>query len=300
MSNYDNYCYAFSPIYSQIPMTPAFANDRFYLIEYFKKYLMQKAMSVYKWKMPKLWSKDYFLYTLYIQGFCSVLYTVKYGWIPQRCTLSGYDLFEEPNGIMINNTFVQATRKIGDTCVLFKFNPDYTGVADIINEYACSLAEMWLTMYANLQSTKVGFVLTANDKNEAESMKKVVDQIMDGEVASIVKKTNVGTWDYFSNNVKQNYVVSDLIIDMRKLLNSFNTEFGIPNANTEKKERMVIDEVNSNNGDTKSRAEIWLDRFKETCKELNSMAGESLMSVEWNKVLDGGGTNVQTTKQKSE
>ena len=34
---------------------------------YFRKYLMQKILSVYEFKnIPETWSKDYFLYTLFI------------------------------------------------------------------------------------------------------------------------------------------------------------------------------------------------------------------------------------------
>ena len=44
------------------------------LVWYYRRYLLQKAMSVFKWTLPENWSKAYFLYVLYCWGniaFCS-------------------------------------------------------------------------------------------------------------------------------------------------------------------------------------------------------------------------------------
>lgn len=34
------------------------------LQRYFRKYLLQKAISVFKWTLPEEWDEDYFKYTL--------------------------------------------------------------------------------------------------------------------------------------------------------------------------------------------------------------------------------------------
>lgn len=282
--------YGYSPIYTQLPCTPVISNNRQILIEYWKKYLTERAISVYKWDMPALWSENYFKYILYGIGFISVVYTGAYGWVPQRCAIGGLNLFEEPDTIIVNNPVINGIeRRIGDGCVLFRFNPDFSGVADIIDYYAMQLAELSLTGYANMITTKVGYIMAVPDKKTGDSAKKIIDQILNGEPAVVSKETKTPqNIDYFSQNVKQNYIVSDVIIDMRKLLNAFNTEFGIPNANTEKKERMIIDEVNANNAETKTRAQMWLDSFKATCDELNTLAGMKLMGVDWSEELKGG------------
>lgn len=291
----------YAPTYTQLPPTGMATNSRVLLQEKWKKYLLQRAMSVYEWKMPKLWMTDYFKYLLYGIGFVSVIYTYKYGWIPQRCGLGGYNLFENPDRIIINNQFVSGIdRKIGNGCVLFHFNPDYSGVADIIESYAIQLAEMELTIYSNLQNTKISYVMSASDKAEADKISGVMTQVLNGEPAVVVKNLKGQRWDNFSQNVKQNYVVSDLLVDMRKILNAFNTEFGIPNSNTEKKERLVRDEVNSNNVETESRAEMWLNSFQKTCDELNAMAGETIMSVDWSRAIKEAKTIVLTESKESE
>lgn len=284
--------YGHVPIYAQMPCTAVTTNNRAVLMEYWKKYLVQRAMSVYKWEMPELWSENYFKYILYGVGFISVVYTANFGWIPQRCAVGGLNIFEEPDSIIVNNPMVYGIeRKIGNACVLFKFNPDYSGVGDIIDYYANQLSELSLTAYANMITTKVGYILSVPDKKTGEAAKRIIDSVLNGEPATIVKDGKVpNAIDYFSQNVKQNYIVDEIITDMRKLLNAFNTEFGIPNANTEKKERMITDEVNANNMETKTRPQIWLDSFQKTCEELNNMANERLMWVEWSEGL--GGDNI--------
>lgn len=70
---------------------------------FFERYLLQKAISVFKWDIPEKWSKNYFLYVLYCWGFISIVRTDKYGVIPQACSLRGYDIFYQPTNAVITN-----------------------------------------------------------------------------------------------------------------------------------------------------------------------------------------------------
>ena len=52
---------------------------------YFRRYLLQKILSVYEFDgIPEHWSKDYFLYTLFVWGFVAIIETDKFGVIPQH------------------------------------------------------------------------------------------------------------------------------------------------------------------------------------------------------------------------
>ena len=62
----------------------------------------------------------------------------------------------------------------------------------------------------------------------------------------------------------------------------FSTAIGIPNANTDKKERLITDEVNANNEETESLCELWLEQLKKTCDKTNEMFGIDI-SVDWRK-----------------
>ena len=82
--------------------------------------------------------------------------------------------------------------------------------------------------------------------------------------------------------------ISDLLSDLRKIEAMFATEVGIPNANTDKKERLITDEVNANNFETRSKCELWLEELKKGCEEANNMFGLDL-SVDWREDLQEGG-----------
>ena len=58
------------------------------LAAYFRRYLLQKAISVFDWTLPDNWNRDFFLYVLYCWGVVAVIKTDKFGVIPQGCALA--------------------------------------------------------------------------------------------------------------------------------------------------------------------------------------------------------------------
>ena len=83
-------------------------------------------------------------------------------------------------------------------------------------------------------------------------------------------------WTTFQNNLKQNYVAGDMLNDMLKIDARFCTEIGIPNVNMAKKSGVTDNEVEANNADTKSKAELWLETMQDGIKRANSMFGLNL------------------------
>ena len=58
-----------------------------------------------------------------------------------------------------------------------------------------------------------------------------------------------------------------------ELLNEVRTFLGINNSNTNKKERLITDEVNSNNQEIMAQREALLLQRKIACDKINSMFG---------------------------
>ena len=257
------------------------------LTRFFQRYLLQKAISVFKWKMPSTWSRDYFLYTLYCRGFIAIVNTDKFGVIPQGCGLKGYNVFYQPRSVIIQNPLISQTLEpeIGRNCVLLKLQPDFGGIMDLVSFYAQEMALASEAIDVNLLNSKLSYVFTASNKNAAESLKKLYDRIASGEPAVVVDKAlynDDGTvcWEAFQQNVGQNYIVSDLLSDLRKIEAEFDTKVGIPNANTDKKERLISDEVNANNVETRNLPELWLESLRQGCEVSRKMFGIEL-SVDW-------------------
>ncbi len=246
---------------------------------YFRKYLAQKILSVYEFKnIPETWSKDYFLYTLFIWGYVAVIRTDKFGVIPQHCSLFGYDVFYRPTNCSIANPLLKGILqpRIGLECELVKIQPDYGSVWDIISYYADLLALATESMAANMVNSKLAYVFAAENKTTAESFKKMYDQINEGNPAVFIDKklfAEDGTplWTNFQNNLKQNYIVSDILENMAKIDARFCTEIGIPNINMAKESGVTDNEVEANDIDTRSKASLWLETINDGLDKVNKM-----------------------------
>lgn len=268
------------------------------LCRYFTKYLLQKAMSVFEWDLPETWNKDYFLYVLYCWGYVAVINTDKFRVIPQGCGLKGYDVFYAPTHAVIANPLLSGILepRIGTQCELMKLQPDFSGILDLVGHYAEQMALASQSVSVNLLNSKLSYVFTAKTKALAESLKKMYDQIASGEPAVVIdsrlKNAADGeeTWKSFEQNVGGNYIVTNLLADLRKIEAMFDTEIGIPNANTDKRERLIQDEVNANNIETYSKCAMWLENLQDACKRVNDMFGLSI-AVRWREIPEMGGAS---------
>ena len=257
------------------------------LQRYFRKYLLQKAISVFKWNLPEEWDEDYFKYALYGVGYIAVLNTRSFGVICQTGALGGYNLYYRPSYIIITNPLLKETitANINRDCALIKLQPDYSSIMDIVGFYADQMALAAEAIGMNLVNVKTATVFGAENKAQAETFKKAFDVVNGGDVAVVVGKnmfddTGAPRWFPFVQNMKEQYITSDLLSDMRKIEAMFDTRIGIPNANTDKKERLVTDEINANNVETATMCEQWLESIRKGIKKANDMYGLTL-SVDW-------------------
>lgn len=279
--------YDFANAYASYNQPGTVHSQNTILVRYFRRYLIQKAISVFKWTLPESWARNYFLYVLYCWGYLAIINTDKFGVIPQQCGLRGYNVYYQPTNAIITNPLLRGIREpeIGTECVLMRLQPDYGGVMDIVNYYAEELALASDAISVNLLNSKLAYVFTAQNKSTAESFKKLYDEIASGNPAVVQDKNLLGddgkpSWMPFAQNLAQTYIAGDLLQAMREIENQFCTDLGLPNANTSKKERLITDEVNANNVETYTRAAMWLEELQQGCKDASAMFGIDL-SVDW-------------------
>lgn len=263
---------------------------------FFAKYLFQKAISVFKWSLPETWPVNYFLSVLYGWGYIAIINTRPFGVICQGCTLSGYDIFYQPTRALISNPLLRGTLdpRIGKDCALIRLQPDYRGIIDLVTYYADMMALCSEAAAVNLINSKVAHIFFADNKPQAETYKKLYDTIAGGDPAAVVGKNmraedGSPLYEMFNRDVKASYIVSDLLSDMRKIEAMFDTDIGIPNnENADKRERLIVDEVNANNAETTCKAELWLDSLKKSTQQANDMFGLSI-AVNWRRDPFNGG-----------
>ena len=263
------------------------------LARFFARYLFQKAISVFDWKLPETWDDDYFKYVLYSWGYIGVVETDKFGVICQHGTRYGYNVYYQPTHLVIANPLIRTTLnpEIDKTCSVIKLQPDWCGILDLVDYYADQMALCGESISINLLNSHLCTVFPAKGKAQAESYKKLYDQVSTGKPAVVVdsslfKDDGSISWDVFQQSLKENYIASDVICDLRKLESEFDTKIGIANANTDKRERLITSEVEANDQETKTLADLWMKTLKRGIKKTNEMFGLDI-SVTWNKSLGG-------------
>lgn len=266
------------------------------LAMYYRRYLLQRAMSVFKWEAPDSWNMDYFKYILYCWGYIAIINTDKFGVIPQQCSLGGYNVFYAPTYALIANSKLSGILQpqIDTQCAIIKLQPDYGGILDMVYYYADQLALYGEAAAMNVQNSKLGYVVGARSKGIAEAIKKAFDMIMQGEPLAVYDKNadpdSNGLFETFAQNLQQNFIAPDILEAMRRVENEFCTRIGINNTNTDKKSRMLVDEVNANNEEVRSLADLWLETLQDGCAKARELFQLDTFNVDW-RYKDEQGSN---------
>lgn len=279
-------------VISQVEPSTVHARDTV-ISWYWRRWLLQKAMSLFTWKLPKNWDRDYFLYCLYCWGFVAIVKTDKYGVIPQSCTLGGLNVFYRPTFALISNPLLKGILQptIDEQCTLFKLRPDYAGIMDVTSHYAELLAMCTETVATNLYNSQLAYVFAASNKAAAESFKKLYDKIHSGNPAAVIDKSLMDkdgkpTWTAFEQNIRNVFICPELQAFKKDILDEYLTLIGIPTANTEKRERLIVDEVNANNVETAIDWDRCLEGLQNTCRKTCDMFDipEDELNVTWRDI----------------
>ena len=247
---------------------------------FYQRYLLKKALAVFKWTLPEWWDENYFLYVLYCRGYVAIFDSGKFGVIPQECGLAGYNVFYRPREVIIANPLLTDIKRldIGSKAVLMQLQPDYMGVLDLCGHYAEKMALASSAINQNLWNTKIATIFFAKSDAEQQTIKKAYDRMTGGDPMVVVNKNLWNAegdlkYEVFNRDVKQSYIISDLISDLRKIEAEFDTRIGIPNANTDKRERLIKDEVNANNVETTILSDMWMDSIQDGIRKAGEMFG---------------------------
>ena len=247
------------------------------LERFFEKYLLERAMSVYDWTLPESYNRYYFKYVLWTFGFIALFNDKKYGQVCQQCTLKGYDLYYYPREVIITNpAFTEAkTLRVDEDAILLNLKGDFTGIMDIVQFYASQLAILYESFSVNAMQAKNTDIYGTNDKKTAEELKKATDLVLSGKPCVFVSKdlfNEDGSLTMQQFKQVKDYFGTELLDNIRCILNNFDAEVGIPTA-PEKKERLISNEVNSKSYEAMTRSEMWLEDLKKECEKARKLLG---------------------------
>ena len=248
-------------------------------VVYYTYEFIRKLFGVYAIEnVPDGWDYDYMLERIFLDGMLCITDT-PLGVLPLQTGVSGLNVFNHPTTCVIANPVLGSfERTIDVDCALVKLQFNFGNVWPIINRYAALLAMCDSSIAVNLINTKVSAIYGAESKAEAETFKKMYDEISSGKPAVFVGESlakKLGDRLLF-NRVKEQYIADDVEDLKQRLMDDFLSDIGINNANTDKRERLNSYEVVSNTQEVRSGAEHWMQNIQDGFDTANSMYGLNL------------------------
>lgn len=254
--------------------------------QYYRRELERLAKSLFKIDIPDNWDYDYVLDTLISWGYI-IICDSDIGVIACRGSLTGLNYLSLPTTAVISLPILgDFERTIGkDAEVIYverKWPNMYYKFLDTINYYAEKLASADCCIDVNLMNSRLGYIAEAETKAQSDTIKEAFDRITEGEPLVVYRKdamTQQGLQVFF-NAVKQNFIAGDVQDVKRTIINELLTSWGINNANTDKKERLITSEVAANNEELLAETSVWKNNLERQLRKTKKIFPDLQFNIE--------------------
>lgn len=245
--------------------------------------LMQLGISVFQWKnLPKGVDERMLEFWLMRDGFVGFFYDEMLKSDEKRRAPEGYavlpmliqgawDMYEYPTdrtAYAVNGFQYDCTE---DNSVLI-FN-NYLRVPMWLTmwQYAYRLAETQRTIDINCKQQRTARVIRCDEKQRLTYLNaaKEVDEGRNW----VHGDKNLDLDDFQVFDITTPFVANEMQIYKHQLWNEALTYLGIENVNTDKKERLISDEVVNNMGDVEAERFTRLNARKQACQQINELFG---------------------------
>ena len=199
-----------------------------------------------------------------------------FGKVCLPCSSSGQlNVYAEPVSLIINSHLIHETVPIGKGVVIR--NNDLVIPTDFyVRQYAEKMTEVEMSIDMNVKQQKFPFFVETDKKNEF-TMKQIFKQKEDGTPYIFANK-NLGIGETTVHILTVPYVVDKLSEYKYDLEREILTFLGLNNT-VEKEERLLVDEINSNNDFIERNVEIMYKNREFACNKINEMFGTNIRVV---------------------
>ena len=250
-------------------------------IDYLER-MKKIALSMFDWvNLPDTMNARYLEMCLYYKGQAALLYDEDYGFINTQAADSGYiNIYGLPTKI---NCFSYSYNKMRELyvpntnlpaeeeCILVMNNYQRVPTASTISLYAERLADAQRAADINIKSSKTP-ILLLTDKNQELTLKNLYAQYDGNSPVIYGDKNLLNEKPIDSINTQADFIANDIRVYMREIWNDFLTFLGISNL-SEKRERLITSEADSNNELINMNMQSYLIPRKQACKEFNDKFG---------------------------
>ena len=189
-----------------------------------------------------------------------------------QCTLGGrFNVYNIPTVYQIYTASGYNTRRTAEDSVIIYNNLLHSPTVPLLMYHAYNIANVERTIEINLNQLKRPYIFLVPE-NQRFTFTKLVNDIKNNQDVII------GNKDLNLDNVNPiNTITPNNTLDLytlkKRYYNEALTDMGINNLNVDKKERLVSDEVSSNDEDVLINRNSMLYARKIACEQINAMFG---------------------------
>ena len=252
-----------------------FSNNITFSYYYYKMMLIVR--NLFEWSglpnnMEGRWIERY----LFADGSCVFFKDPNLGYMVAGIAQDGgVNCYDDPTTLtpVATNYVYAGTSPLtnGEDCYLIRNNDLRLPEFSVVRYYAYKLTNIDRAIDVNIEAQKTPTIVSCTDKQRL-SLKQAINQRKDNEPVIFTDnsfdKNMITTLDLNTPEV-----FKDLQVQKHMVLNEFFTDIGVNNANMDKRERMVANEVEANNEQVKACEDVLLRSRQEACKRINEIFG---------------------------
>lgn len=250
-------------------------NDYTYT-DYFIR-LMLIGRSTFEWvNLPNNINEKWIEKYLFAKGECVFFKDPIKGFMVTELSPNGkLNYYNEPTTIKPFATdYIGDTLINGENCVVIKNNDMSIPTTNTIQLYAYKLANIDRAIMVNIEAQKTPVMVACSEK-ERLSMRNFIKQRRDNEPFIFVTD-KMNTEGIKVHDLKAPMVFKDLEYQKHMVWNECMTFLGINNANQDKRERLVDDEVQANNEQIEASFNAMLSERERACEMINKIFGTNI------------------------
>ena len=245
------------------------------------KYYQMLALNRYKWEnLPNGIESRYIEQMLFDNGECAMFDHPDLGLCVLRSSSrENLNIYGEPTKLSLTGFNEHRTVMMDEWVRIMNNELGLPTHPDIVY-YARRMAEIDDIIMQNLRQQRVPY-LFATDENNSFSLKSLYDRMYQGEPAIFIDKEMLKgePENIMVLPTQAPYLVDKLQIQKQEMERELLTFLGINNT-LEKKERLLVDETNSNNQFIKMASDIGFKQRQLACEQLNEMFGLNVRVIE--------------------
>ena len=260
---------------------------------WFRALLMDLNSMLNFHNLPKSWPENFLKLNLFSIGFVGVFQSERFGDKEMNnvafnpCTFGGFDFYYCPQYIIVSNPRFQKKLWIGKDCELLQLNEDYMGIFDIVDYFACKLANLSVAFNMAAANAKIPAVFTCATDRERRTIEATYDDTQSGKPIIIVKNPENSKEVFPTKSIveavyqelKHSYIGTELLDNIHQVLNMWYETIGYP-VTVDKNAHILNQEADFQFAQSSAKVKTWTNMLNIGFEKINNMFGTN-MEVEY-------------------